>query len=174
MRGRKMIAAVVAAALGCAGCAGNLRHTTEPHLGVYENWDSVMRIRTGTFVKVEERSGAWTVGHLIAKDRQAITVDVEMSRKRFPRTRIRRILMEHLHGEWTGIKEVAAGAVIGGLIGGLAVPKHRVIAATVLAAVGAFKGMVLAVMTLMLKEGGDTTTQDETLVYYSDKVPETP
>jgi hypothetical protein len=77
--------------------------------------------------------------------------------------------MEHHHGQWTGIKDVAVGALAGGLIGGLAVPKHRAIAATLLAAVGAFKGMVLALMTMFLKEG-EPSSQDEILVYYTDRI----
>jgi uncharacterized protein YcfJ len=167
MVGRKLVAAVAAAALGCAGCAGNLRHTTQLHPSNHENWAAVMRLRTGTFLRVEERSGAWTIGHLVAKEPQGITVDNEIVHRVLPRSQIRQIVMEHHHGDWRGIKDVAIGALAGGLIGGLAVPKHRAIAATILAAVGAWNGLVLAVMTMLLKEGADTSSQDEILVYYA-------
>ena len=168
MAGRKLVAAVAAAALGCAGCAGNLRHTLQPHPSNHDNWAAVMRLRTGAFLRVEERSGAWTIGHLVAKGPQGITIDNNIAHKALTRSEIRQIVMEHHHADWRGTKDVAIGALAGGLIGGLAVPKHRAIAATLLAAVGAFKGMVLAVMTIMLKEG-DPPVQDEILVYYTDK-----
>jgi len=128
-----------------------------------------MRLRIGTFVRVEERSGAWTIGHLVAKEPQGITVDDEIAYRPLSRSEIRRVLMEHHHGQWTGIKDVAVGALAGGVIGGLAAPKHRALAATALAAVGAVAGLVLAAMTMILKEVNSASV-DEVLVYYKELV----
>ena len=168
MLARKVVALVAAGAVGVAGCAGNLRHTTQPHRGVYENWAAVMRLPTGTVVKVEERSGAWAIGNLVARDSQGITLHARSGQIVVPRVQIRQLLMNHYHGDWKGIGDVVVGGVVGGLIGGLAVRKHRVIAVTALAAVGAFVGLVNAVMNLFV-EPSDPPKQDEVLVYYTDR-----
>ena len=170
MAGRKLVAAVTAAALVCGGCAGNLRHTKEPHPAVRDNWGAVMRLPVGTFVMVEERSGAWTIGDLLAKDPEVIIVG-KIAKKALPKSQIRRILMKHAHTDWTGIGDVGVGALAGGIIGGLAVPKHRVIAGTLLAAAGAFVGLVHAVVNMFVEEGNNFGGKlDEVLVYYTDRI----
>jgi hypothetical protein len=172
---REVVAVVAAAAVTCAGCGGHVRHTMQPNPSAHENWAAVMRLRIGaTFLRVEDSSGAWTVGDLVAKDPEGITVG-SIGQKRISRSQIRRVWIRHAHGDWYGIKEVVGGAVVGGLLGGLAVSKHKVIAGTVLAVAGAFTGLVLAVMTMFHDEKANTLPQvDEVLVYYSDRVAASP
>jgi hypothetical protein len=110
----------------------------------------------------------WTKGQLAAKKPQGISIKVDLAHRRLLRSEIRRILMEHHHGQWNGVKEVAIGASAGGLIGGLAFPTHRALAAIAFAAVGAVKGLMLAVMGMFLKEG-NLPWQDEILVYHTDR-----
>ena len=110
----------------------------------------------------------------MANDPEGITVG-SFGPKRIPRSQIRRVWIRHAHGDWYGIQEVVAGAVVGGLVSGLAVPKHKVIAGTVLAVAGAFTGLVLAVMTMFHDENANTLPQvDEVLVYYTNRVAASP
>jgi uncharacterized protein YcfJ len=170
---RKVVALAVAAAVGCAGCAGNIPHTIQPHPSLRENWAAVMRVPTGTLIRIEDSLGVWTVGRLVAKEPQGITVDVRSVHRSVPRSQIRKIWMQHDHTDvdWTAIKDVAVGGVVGGVIGGLAVPKHRVISGSLLAGVGAFMGLVFTVITMFHDEKRNISTgTDEILVYYSDRV----
>ncbi len=110
------------------------------------------------------------IGRLIAIGPEEITVH-GLSQKSFPRSEVRQILLQHVHTDWTGIGDVATGALVGGLIGGLGVPKHRWIAGTLLTAAGAFTGLVVAVLKMFTNaENVNPPKQDEILLYYTDRI----
>jgi hypothetical protein len=177
MVGRSVVAVIVAAAMGSASCAGHLRHTTQPHSSVRENWTNVTRVPVGTLLRVEEKSGLWITGWFVAAEPQEIRikVNVRSSYWAVPRSEIRQILMQHTHTDWTGIGDVAGGAIVGGFLGGLAVPQHRVIAGTLMAGVGAFTGVVVAIVKMFDPDSNiGSPKQDEIIVYYSDRVATVP
>jgi hypothetical protein len=155
-------AAMLALALGCAGCGMGVRHTAEMNPSARNNWKAVMRLRPGHHLDVMEFSGVSITGSLVSVEQNQLTISTPP--RIVLRSNIQWILVDHSHFGETGAKMFGLGALIGGIAGAAIVPDHRVLGGAVLAAIfgvkAGFAGLVMG--------GVADDARDKVLVYYRD------
>jgi hypothetical protein len=164
--GRHVAIAVMCVTVWASACAGRIGPATQPDDPTRKAWARVMRLPPDTLVGVEDGSRFVQTGRLVSATQDQLEIDQRPGRRTFARLHVHRVFVTKESRRFP-LPITVLGGTTGALIGAIAAPDHKVLAAVLLGAFGAIKGLFYdAIGNLIFEEG----TTDEVVVYCNDAV----